>query len=93
MSTTGDSLTRAVVRRASSQLAALVATHEGEQDGDSSAGKEELGATPRPVGVVEGKEEAEPAQHSGAAHALLDPFEPANTPDMSVALADTLNES
>ena len=77
--------------RASSQLAALVATHEGEQDG--SAGKEELGATPRPVGVVEGKEEAEPAQHSGAAHALLDPFEPANTTDMSVALADTLNES
>ena len=56
-----------------------MATHEGEQDGDSSAGKEELGATPRPVGVVEGKEEAEPAQHSGASHALLDPFEPSNT--------------
>ena len=56
---------------------ALVATHEGEQDSDSpSAGKEELGVTPRPVGVVEGKAEAEPAQHSGAAHALLDPFEP-----------------
>ena len=66
---TGDSLTRAAVRRASSQLAALVATHEGEQDSDSpSAGKEELGATPRPVGVVEEKEEAEPAQHSGAEH-------------------------
>ena len=92
MSTTGNSLTRAVVCRASSQLAALVATHEGEQDGDSpSAGKEELGATPRPFSEVEGKEEAEPAQHSGAAHALLDPFEPANATDMSVALADTLN--
>ena len=88
---TGDWLTRALACRASSQLAALVATHEGEQDGDSSAGKEELGATPRPVGVVEGKEEAEPAQHSGAEHASS--LSIVAGQHHSIALADTLNES